>query len=111
MRSVNAERKVESGTVDSDGNLTLTIASGGKRPPTKVEGKLVSGELHIMMRTGANQPPVEVAATRAPAGAGMPPEKIPPPTLHKVPYNGLAKTPRMGWNSWNKFAASITMKM
>jgi alpha-galactosidase len=27
-----------------------------------------------------------------------------PPPLHEVPYNGLAKTPPMGWNSWNLFA-------
>jgi alpha-galactosidase len=26
---------------------------------------------------------------------------------HKVPYNGLAKTPPMGWNSWNKFASKV----
>jgi alpha-galactosidase len=25
------------------------------------------------------------------------------PELKDVPYNGLAKTPPMGWNSWNKF--------
>jgi len=30
-----------------------------------------------------------------------------PPTLHKVPYNGLAKTPPMGWNSWNLFQSKV----
>ena len=30
-----------------------------------------------------------------------------PPPLHKVPHNGLAKTPPMGWNSWNLFAEKI----
>ncbi|MGA3083045.1 MAG: glycoside hydrolase family 27 protein, partial [Terracidiphilus sp.] len=30
-----------------------------------------------------------------------------PPALHKVPNNGLAKTPPMGWNSWNLFAERI----
>ena len=30
-----------------------------------------------------------------------------PPALHQVPYNGLAKTPPMGWNSWNLFAEKI----
>jgi hypothetical protein len=28
----------------------------------------------------------------------------PIPELHEVPDNGLARTPLMGWNSWNKFA-------
>lgn len=32
---------------------------------------------------------------------------IEPPALHDVPYNGLAKTPPMGWNSWNLFADKI----
>ncbi len=35
------------------------------------------------------------------------PAYIPPPPLKKVPYNGLAKTPPMGWNSWNLFAEKI----
>ncbi|MBV8551610.1 MAG: glycoside hydrolase family 27 protein [Acidobacteriaceae bacterium] len=36
----------------------------------------------------------------------MPP-KLPLPALHKVSYNGLAKTPPMGWNSWNKLASRV----
>ncbi|MGA3097845.1 MAG: glycoside hydrolase family 27 protein [Bryobacteraceae bacterium] len=31
------------------------------------------------------------------------PTRIPPPDLRDVPDNGLARTPPMGWNSWNKF--------
>ncbi len=37
-------------------------------------------------------------------------EKLPylePPPLHKVAYNGLAKTPPMGWNSWNLFQGKV----
>lgn len=33
---------------------------------------------------------------------------IEPPSLHPVPYNGLAKTPPMGWNSWNFFGEQVT---
>ncbi len=29
------------------------------------------------------------------------------PALHPIPSNGLAKTPPMGWNSWNKFQTHI----
>ena len=35
------------------------------------------------------------------------PARIAPPALHKVPDNGLARTPPMGWNSWNKFAGRV----
>lgn len=32
------------------------------------------------------------------------------PPLRKVPWNGLAQTPPMGWNSWNRFATEIDQK-
>lgn len=35
-------------------------------------------------------------------------EALPLPALHNVPYNGLAKTPPMGWNSWNHFQGRVT---
>jgi len=37
----------------------------------------------------------------------QPPAYIEPPALHPVPYDGLAKTPPMGWNSWNLFAEKV----
>ena len=37
-------------------------------------------------------------------------ERLPLPALHDVPYNGLAKTPPMGWNSWNLFQSHIDDK-
>jgi len=33
--------------------------------------------------------------------------KLELPALKDVPYNGLAKTPPMGWNSWNLFADKV----
>jgi alpha-galactosidase len=37
--------------------------------------------------------------------------KVDLPALQDVPYNGLAKTPPMGWNSWNKFRTKIDDKI
>jgi alpha-galactosidase len=34
--------------------------------------------------------------------------KITLPPAPEVPYNNLAKTPPMGWNSWNKFAKRVS---
>jgi hypothetical protein len=34
--------------------------------------------------------------------------KITLPPAPDVPYNNLAKTPPMGWNSWNKFANRVS---
>jgi alpha-galactosidase len=42
-----------------------------------------------------------------PANGPTVPAYIAPPAIHDVPANGLAQTPPMGWNSWNKFAGAI----
>lgn len=47
----------------------------------------------------------EVAAYRAAT-----PKKQPLPPVREVPDTGLARTPPMGWNSWNKFATAIDDK-
>ena len=39
--------------------------------------------------------------------AALPPPRLPLPDLHDVPDNNLARTPPMGWNSWNKFAGKV----
>jgi alpha-galactosidase len=46
-------------------------------------------------------------AERSKPEAALPPPRLPLPELHDVPGNGLARTPPMGWNSWNKFAGKI----
>jgi alpha-galactosidase len=38
-------------------------------------------------------------------------ERLPLPALHDVAENGLAKTPPMGWNSWNLFQSNINDKV
>lgn len=50
--------------------------------------------------------------------SSTPPEPMPPakpkislPAASDVPYNGLAKTPPMGWNSWNKFQSEVSDKL
>jgi len=73
----------------------------------RYEGKLVGDELHLSTRRRPEDKPTELVARRAPEGEGALPARIPPPARHPVPDNGLAKTPPMGWNSWNKFAGRI----
>lgn len=66
-------------------------------------GDFVNGELHaidnekhnIIAKPGTQAD--EIPAT----------EYIDPPALHHVADNDLAKTPPMGWNSWNLFAEKI----
>ncbi|HEV3140476.1 MAG TPA: hypothetical protein VGY57_08180, partial [Vicinamibacterales bacterium] len=49
------------------------------------------------------RPDQSLNADRGPDGAGRLPARIAPPALHPVADNGLARTPPMGWNSWNHF--------
>ena len=82
---------------DGDGERTVIYAV-----------KLAGNELHVTTRRNATAQPVEQIGHRAPAGEGAMPARIPPPALHKVTDNGLARTPPMGWNSWNKFASRVS---
>ena len=87
---------------------TLTVNSG--RPNARdmnIDIKLVGDELQIDARLRPNAPPSHLVAHRVAADEGARPARLPLPELHKVPYNGLAKTPPMGWNSWNKFAGKV----
>jgi alpha-galactosidase len=76
-------KTVYEGTLAQDGKFTFaSIAANGSRTP---------GEL---VRTSKE--------------AALPPPRIAPPALHDVSDNGLARTPPMGWNSWNRFKGLIT---
>ncbi|MGD0730660.1 MAG: glycoside hydrolase family 27 protein [Terracidiphilus sp.] len=70
---------------------------------TYLVGDLVNGELHAIDRGGRN-----VVLKLTSATDDLPTMSyIAPPPIHAVPYNGLAKTPPMGWNSWNLFEGKI----
>ena len=77
----------------------------GPRRKTRpmLAGELVNGELHgtVFGRRPWTAKPA-TAADQLPVIS-----YIEPPPLHKVAYNGLAKTPPMGWNSWNLFQGRV----
>lgn len=91
--------------------ITGKMKDGKSERTVKYEGKLVGNELHLSTRRRPEDKPTELVAQRAPEGEGALPARIPPPALHKVKYNGLAKTPPMGWNSWNKFKGRVEDKV
>ena len=72
-----------------------------KRP--FLTGELVNGELHAIQ--GRHRQWLAKPATPADELPQIP--YIDPPALHAVPRDGLAKTPPMGWNSWNLFAGKV----
>src|SRR5881397_2028554 len=100
--------KIVESTGGADGfTLTGSMMDDTNERRVKYEGKLVGDELHVSTRRRPNGDLVEMVAHRAPEGEGAMPARLPLPALHQVPSNGLAKTPPMGWNSWNKFASRV----
>lgn len=49
----------------------------------------------------------QATAHRVSPTEALPPPVLPLPPIGPVPENGLAKTPPMGWNSWNHFGGSV----
>ena len=84
------------------GNHFEIIGGDGNDKKPFLVGDLVDGELH------GKQWGTPFTARPATSADDFPtPKYIDPPALHDVPYNGLAKTPPMGWNSWNLFADKV----
>jgi len=87
--------------------LNASMMDGKSERKVTYEGKLVGNEMQVGRRNRPDQPITFQTAVRAPEGEGTLPARVDPPTLHAVKDNGLAKSPPMGWNSWNKFAGRI----
>jgi alpha-galactosidase len=91
-----------------EGTLTGThfeLFNSKHSPRPRVIGDVVGNELHL------TQDGQHFTAVPSKPGDEYPSlERIPVPAVHDVPYNGLAKTPPMGWNSWNLFGGQVDDK-
>lgn len=75
------------------------------RQPLTFDGTYEQEKLKLVVRgEDAEEHAIGEQVTRE---ATMPPAPLPLETLKDVPDNGLARTPPMGWNSWNKFAEHV----
>jgi alpha-galactosidase len=82
--------------------LTVAMPDEGSERRAVYDVTLSGDELRVaQVRNGT--PGTPVTAHRVPAGDGALPERVKLPALHQVRDNKLARTPPMGWNSWNKF--------
>jgi alpha-galactosidase len=82
--------------------IQVSMKDGNTDRRRTYKGSLAGPELRISEQRDSGPGP-EMIGHRAPDGEGALPGRIEPPALHKVRDNGLARTPPMGWNSWNKF--------
>ncbi|HLJ49170.1 MAG TPA: glycoside hydrolase family 27 protein [Bryobacteraceae bacterium] len=92
------ETAISAGTFQ-DGKLHFVLRQ------TPYDGVLDGGKINMHYQP-PNSNMVEGVMERSGAEAARPP-RLPLPELHDVPDNGLARTPPMGWNSWNKFAGKV----
>jgi alpha-galactosidase len=108
IRSGQFYFKIVESTGGADGfTLTGSMMDGTTERRVKYEGQLVGAELHLATRRRPEAEITEMIARRVPAGQGAYPPRRPLPEIHQVADNGLARTPPMGWNSWNKFAGRV----
>jgi alpha-galactosidase len=103
---------ISNGKVNGD-ELSFTIVRDMFGEERKIEhtGKLVNGEIILSMPRfggGVREVTFKRVSTEPPAPLPPAPLKIKLPPATEVPDNGLAKTPPMGWNSWNKFKRGVT---
>jgi alpha-galactosidase len=101
------EQPILDATVMGD-NATFAVVTG--RPPNerRAEYRATRQEISIAITvTRPGQNPQSLTALRGSATAGDAPSRIEPPARHRVPANSLARTPPMGWNSWNHFRGRV----
>jgi len=93
-----------------DGTLHFTVTTTGGTPPQSRQ-VVYDGHLDGDKFTFTSQAPgrdaVKGTLEHSKPEAALPPARISVPDLHDVPDNGFARTPPMGWNSWNKFAGRV----
>jgi alpha-galactosidase len=106
-------RAIDSGTAEGNHlKFSTTFNGRGQSVTVTYEGDVAGDELHLKTSGGfgggrGRGGPQDIVAKRTSDTAGLPPARIDPPALHEVKGNGLAKTPPMGWNSWNRFKGQI----
>jgi alpha-galactosidase len=109
IRATQFYYAIRESTGNADGFMIVAGMTDVDKKERKVtySGKLTGDELHLSVAGRGGGPGADMVAHRAPAGEGAYPARVALPALRKVPDNGLAKTPPMGWNSWNKFHGRV----
>jgi alpha-galactosidase len=91
------------------GRFTIvgSMMDGASPRSVTYEGKLAGNDLQLFTRRRPTDSLTMSVARRVPDGEGAMPTRNPLPPRHPVADNQLARTPPMGWNSWNKFAGRV----
>jgi alpha-galactosidase len=87
-------------------HLVVKLHSRTQERQLKYDGAMQGAKFAMTVQRSGRRSESGVAERTTPTAAAPPP-RLPLPELHEVPDNGLARTPPMGWNSWNKFAGKV----
>ena len=94
-------------------SFVTTIEQSSRKMEIPFTGKPVDGKIELTVGPPGGMPSLRVLLRRATEDdvlrrAGPRPAKIEPPAIQPLADNGLARTPPMGWNSWNCFHLDIS---
>ncbi len=113
MSSPQGDTAISEGKANGDEiSFVIVREMGGEERKIQYMGKLTAEGLLIKMPGFGGRPGRDLLASRV---STDPPKPLPPPVpkialppMQDVKPNDLAKTPPMGWNSWNKFRSKVS---
>jgi alpha-galactosidase len=113
MSSPQGDTAISEGKVNGDEiSFVIVREMGGEERKIQYTGKVTADGLLVKMPGFGDRPGRDLLAKRV---STDPPKPLPPPVpkialppMQDVQPNGLAKTPPMGWNSWNKFRNKVS---
>jgi alpha-galactosidase len=113
MSSPQGDTAISEGKVNGDEiSFVIVREMGGEERKIQYTAKVSADGLLVKMPGFGDRPGRDLLAKRV---STDPPKPLPPavpkivlPPMQDVKPNGLAKTPPMGWNSWNKFRNKVS---
>jgi len=113
MSSPQGDTAISEGKVNGDEiSFVIVREMGGQERKIQYTGKLSADGLLMKMPGFVDRPGRDLLVRRV---STDPPKPLPPPVakialpaMQDVKPNGLARTPPMGWNSWNKFRNKVS---
>jgi len=110
MSSHQGNEAIQDGKITGN-TFTFSIVRDnfGELTTSKYIGELKEDTLLLKPASGhGRELTLKRVSSEPPGPMPAPPAKISLPAASPVSYNGLAKTPPMGWNSWNEFANKVS---
>ena len=108
MRDYNLRNFTEGKVAGNEAHWVVVTGSGARERRYEYHAKLADGALHVTLPGSDGEVVVKKDSddpTPEPPFAKLPKPVL--PAIRPLSDNGLARTPPMGWNSWNHFAGKV----